>query len=231
MVSKFANITYQPGLDLQVEIGKMRDKFGEKFPWHKACPSCKEDIGKRSYCKNQRCEFSNELPKAEDTSRKIDKVIDGKTKTLCYPKEMIAACKSTDNRIRIVGKEKKDIDKTRILDCHYVFPGTRGNESKKEFYLLYSGLKNSGYALSVITARTGIENHGVLTVEGSHMVLFTMASVDQIRPATEFFISDEKIQVDRDLGVRFIENLETFDSTKFQSQTIKNYEVLLNRDL
>ena len=231
MVSKFANITYQPGLDLQVEIGKMRDRFGEKFPWHKACPSCKEDIGKRSYCKNQRCEFSNELPKAEDTSRKIDKVIDGKTKTLCYPKEMIAACKSTDNRIRIVGKEKKDIDKTRILDCHYVIPVTRGNEPTKEFSLLYSGLKNSDYALSVITGRTGIENHGVLTVEKNNMVLFTMASADQIRPPMEFFISDEKIQLDRDLGVRFIEEMKIFDSTKFQSQTIKNYEVLINSGL
>ena len=231
MVSKFANITYQPGLDLQVEIGKMRDKFGEKFRWRKACPICKDDIGMRSYCKNQQCEFSDELPKAEDTSRKIDQVIDGETKTSYYHKEAIAACKSTDDRIRIVGKEKKDIDKTRILDCHYVFPGIRGNEYVKQFSLLYFGLKNSDYALSVITARTGIENHGVLTVEGSHMVLFTMASVDQIRPPTEFFISDEKIQVDRDLGVKFIENLETFDSTKFQSETIKKYEVLLNRGL
>ena len=231
MVSKFANITYQPGLDLQVEIGKMRDKFGEKFRWRKACPTCKDDIGMRSYCKNQQCEFSDELPKAEDTSRKIDQVIDGETKTSYYLKEEIAGCKLTDDRIRIVGKEKKDIDKTRILDCHYVFPGIRGNEYVKQFSLLYFGLKNSDYALSVITARTGIENHGVLTVEGSHMVLFTMASVDQIRPATEFFISDEKIQVDRDLGVKFIENLETFDSTKFQSETIKNYEVLLNRGL
>ena len=53
MVSKFANITYQPGLDLQVEIGKMRDKFAEKFHWRKACPTCKDDIGMRSYCKNQ----------------------------------------------------------------------------------------------------------------------------------------------------------------------------------
>ena len=84
-----------------------------------------------------------------------------------------------------MGKEKKDIDKTRILDCHYVFPGTRGNEPKKEFYLLYSGLKNSGYALSVITSRTGIENYGVLTVEKTNMVLFTMASADQIRPPME----------------------------------------------
>ena len=137
-----------------------------------------------------------------------------------------------DGRIKIMGKEKKsDIDKTRILDCHYVFPDPRENKPAKQFSVLYSGLKNSDYALSVITGRTGIENYGVLTVEKNSMVLFTMASVDQIRPATEFFISDEKIQVDRDLGVRFIENLETFDSTKFQSETIKNYEVLLNCDL
>ena len=230
MVSKFANIIYPPVLDLQVEIGKMREKFGEKFPFRRACPTCNDDIGMRPYCKNDQCEFSDELPRAEDTSRKIDQDIDGKTKTSYYLKEEIAACKSTDNEIRIVGKEKKDIDKTRILDCHYVFPGTRGNESKKEFYLLYSGLKNSGYALSVITSRTGIENYGVLTVEKTNMVLFTMASADQIRPPMEP-ISDEKIQVDRDLGVRFIEDMEIFDSTKFQSETIKNYEVLLNRDL
>ena len=83
MVSKFANIIYPPVLDLQVEIGKMREKFGEKFPFRRACPTCNDDIGMRPYCKNdQRCEFSDELPRAEDTSRKIDQDIDGKTKTL-----------------------------------------------------------------------------------------------------------------------------------------------------
>ena len=45
MVSKFANIIYPHVLDLQVEIGKMREKFGEKFPFRRACPICNDDIG------------------------------------------------------------------------------------------------------------------------------------------------------------------------------------------
>jgi len=225
---RLVNIIYRAkGIQIPVELRPTRIKNLKEYKWRKVCPDCSESIGKKDYCKKLECINHDVLLKEE-----AKLTIDGKES---YTKEQVENCKIfLSDDIEILGKEMKPIDKTRILDCHYILPDTRENENIGKYSMLYFGLKNSDHVLPITTGRTNKEQFGVLTVEKDVMFLFTMAFTNQIRSFPEPRETLEKYkgplshETQTESGIGFINSLDLFDSAGYESQTDKNYELLIN---
>ena len=149
---------------------------------------------------------------------------------------LFRSCKEFTKDIEILGKQMKPIDKTRIRDCHYVLPNTRKDDNSEKYSMLYFGLKNSDYVLPIATGRTRAERIGVLTVEKDFeipvILLFTMVFTEEIHQdnahTAKFSRHHLSSKIQDKKGRDFINSLVPFDLVEYESQTNKNYELLVD---
>lgn len=223
------------GLDVALKVSKMQDdlKTATGFDTHMACPACKEQVGKKNYCKNPECEKHTGLEQKETLTYFGKDYEAGKTKT--FGKAEVESCKEVSKKeLVFVQKEPKNFDRRRILSCHYVSPRPNKDDSSAldKYELLFRGLQYGDHALGITMGRTGSDQLGILTVEEFDkpmMVLYTVCHSDQIRAVPEVPAFDEsKAEEYGKVGKEFLDNLENnaVGLEDIKSQTIENYKLL-----
>ena len=207
-------------------------KYPEKP--HLVCSSDMYKIGRKYICTNESCKFHNDFPKEENTKRTFEKLKIGEQAKETFEIEQIKDCKEFTKDIEILGKQMKPIDKTRIINCHYVLPVTFKDEDCEKYSTLYFGLKNSDYVLPIATGKDNAESIGVLTVEKDFeipvILLFTMMFTEESHKDNTFDAKSSRLPLSSkrqtEKGRNFINSLDPYDLAEYESHTYKNYELL-----